>query len=96
MKRMEICNFVFFPREFAVEGLERAYQELKESPPKAIAFSDNDGNQLFLWEDVEILHFIPTRDIKLKYYWILHTRDKVLNGESSASSASEVIKYYLS
>ena len=95
MKQVNIKHFVLYPREFAVDGLERVYQECKHLPPDAIAFSDDDGNQLFHWEDVEILHFLPTREEKLSYYGILQTRDKVLNGIRSSEDVAKTIAYYL-
>lgn len=95
MKQIDIKHLVLYPREFAVEGLERAYQEYKNSPPDAISFSDDTGNQLFHWEDVEILHFLPTREAKLSYYYILQQRDSVFNGMHSAEYVSETINFYL-
>lgn len=94
MKQINIKHFVLYPRESAVEGLERVYQMCKHSPPDAIAFSDDDDNQLFHWEDVEILHFLPTREAN-RYYWILQTRDKIFNGKRSAEYLAETIAYYL-
>lgn len=93
---MDIQHLTLYPREFAVEGLERAYQRYKDYPPTAIAFSDDDGNQLWHWEDVAILHFLPTFEAKRSYYWILQTRDKVLNCDCSIEERARTINYYLS
>ena len=91
MKLINIHHLILYPREFAIDGLERAYQEHKNYPPDAIAFSDDDDNQLFRWEDVEILHFLPSREVKLSYYWILQIRDSVLNGKTSPKKVGETI-----
>ena len=64
MKHINITNFTRYSRESGVACLERAYLQYKNypgNPPDAIAFCDEDhGNQLFLWEDVEILHFLSS------------------------------------
>lgn len=95
MKQINIKHLVLYPREFAVEGLERAYQECKHSPPDAISFSDDEDNQLFHWEDVEILHLLPTFEAKRSYYWILQTRDTVLNDKCSPRDAVKTIYHFL-
>lgn len=95
MKQINIRHFVLLPWEPAVDGLERAYREFKRFPPDAIAFSDDGGNQLFHWEDVEILHLLPTFQAKRSYYHILQTRDGVLNGKSSPEDAAETINHFL-
>lgn len=95
MKKIDIRHLILYPREFAVDGLERAYQEFKSSTPDAVAFSDDEGNHLFRWEDVEILHFLENRDNKVKYYWIMHFRDQVLSEECLASSVADDISHFL-
>lgn len=95
MKKFDIRHLILYPREFPVDGLERAYLEFKNSPPDAVAFSDDNGNQLFRWEDVEILHFLPRHDSKVKYYWIMHFRDQVLSEERFASSVADDISHFL-
>lgn len=96
MKRMEIRDFDMYHKEIVMQALERAYQKHKQNPPDAIRFWDDDGEQLWRWEDVEILHFLPDFRAKRSYYWILNLRDKALNGESSAEKLAEDISYYLS
>lgn len=95
MKQISIKHFDLFFWESAINGLERAYQEFKRFPPDAIAFSDDGGNQLFHWEDVEILHLLPTFQAKRSYYHILQTRDGVLNGKASPENAAKTINRFL-
>ncbi|MCI9177685.1 MAG: hypothetical protein HFJ28_03775 [Clostridia bacterium] len=95
MKQIDIRHFMLYPREFGVDGLERAYQEYKNSPPDAIAFCEDDmDNQLFRWEDVAILHFLSDRGVKVSYYWILVIRDMVLNGIRSPEEVGDTISHY--
>lgn len=99
MKQFNIAHFTLYPNEFGVDGLERAYLQYKSyamGPPDAIAFCDDDnGNQLFHWEDVEILHFLSSFEAKRSYYWILIARDKLFNKESFPTDVAESISYHL-
>lgn len=99
MKHITIANFTRYPSESSVEALERAYLQYKSypgNPPDAIAFCEEDyGNQLFRWEDVEILHFLPSFEAKRSYYWILIARDRLLNKKNFPTDVAEVISHYL-
>lgn len=96
MDSMRIRDLLLHPEESEIEGLERAYKKYKNNPPIAVEIAKDDEKQIWYWEDIAILHFLPTLGTKKKYYLIVETRDGFFNKDCSIEEMAKTINYCLS